>query len=62
MKTLPKFKDEAEEAEWWFVHRDEIAEDMIQASHNGTLGEGTAVRRARKLKQFEAKQSSQSAA
>jgi len=33
---LPKFSSEAEEAEWWFTHRDEIADELdLSKPHPG---------------------------
>jgi predicted DNA binding CopG/RHH family protein len=34
---IPKFKSEAEEAQWWFDHRKETAEWMKKASVEGRL-------------------------
>ncbi len=46
---LPHFESEAEEAQWWFDHREEIGQDIVKAARRGTLGEGSLARRARKL-------------
>ena len=43
-RILPDFKDEAEEAKWWFDHQDEILDDFEQAAKDGTLLRGTAAR------------------
>ena len=41
----PDFKDETEEAQWWFEHNDELAGHFEQSAADGTLGRETAVRR-----------------
>ena len=41
---LPDFKSEAEEAQWWFDHQDELDKDFAQAAAEGRLGQGTAAR------------------
>jgi hypothetical protein len=48
-RRLPKFENEAEEARWWFDHRDEIAQDIIAASKAGKLGEGTRAKYKRMI-------------
>lgn len=43
----PDFKDEAEEARWWFEHQDDVVADLFEeAEKQGKLGRGTAVRQA----------------
>ncbi|HEY5381726.1 MAG TPA: hypothetical protein VIJ65_05690 [Acidobacteriaceae bacterium] len=44
-RILPDFKSEAEEAQWWFDHQDELLEDFKEAAANGTLGRATVARR-----------------
>jgi hypothetical protein len=39
---VPKFASEAEEAQWWFDHRDEVAKAFEVAAANGTLRRGSA--------------------
>ena len=41
---IPQFATEAEEAKWWFDHRDELDNDFSQAAAEGRLGRGTAAR------------------
>ncbi len=36
-REIPKFHSEAEEAEWWYEHRDETAEWMEEAAKGGKL-------------------------
>ena len=48
-RTMPKFSSEAEEAEWWFSHREEIAQDVVDASTKGNLGGGSLARRREKV-------------
>jgi predicted DNA binding CopG/RHH family protein len=45
-RVLPEFKSEAEEAEWWDSHQDEIFSDFEKAAAEGRLGRGTAARKA----------------
>jgi hypothetical protein len=43
-RIIPKFANEAEEAKWWYDHREEIADDILAASREGRLSEGIKVR------------------
>jgi predicted DNA binding CopG/RHH family protein len=43
-RILPDFKSEAEEADWWFNHQDEILDDFEQASKEGRLLRGSAAK------------------
>jgi predicted DNA binding CopG/RHH family protein len=46
---LPKFAGEAEEAQWWFDHRDdEVTKAFEDAAAEGTLQTGSAASLARK--------------
>ncbi len=47
-RQLPNFKTEDEEARWWFDHREEIAQDFLNAAKRGTLGPGAAERNRRR--------------
>jgi hypothetical protein len=40
-RRIPVFQSEAEEAQWWYDHRDEIAADLVAAMHEGRNGIGT---------------------
>ncbi len=40
-RILPKFANEAEEAQWWYDHRDEIGADLVAAMRQGRNGIGT---------------------
>jgi len=42
-RVLPEFKSEAEEADWWFDHQDEILDDFIAAEAEGRLGPNPAL-------------------
>jgi len=56
-RKLPHFKDEAEEAQWWYDHRDEVADDMIKAMREGRTGPGVVARLREKLRAQETMQS-----
>jgi hypothetical protein len=47
---LPKFETEAEEAQWWFDHRDDLSDEFLRRAAEGTLGE-VSVARALKRRQ-----------
>ena len=42
--VVPKFKTEAEEAQWWFDNREKVGDALINAMDNGTTRRGTAQR------------------
>ena len=42
--VVPKFKTEAEEAQWWYDNRDKVENALINAMDNGTIRRGTAQR------------------
>jgi predicted DNA binding CopG/RHH family protein len=42
--VVPKFKTEAEEAQWWYDNRDNVEGALIDAMDNGTIQRGTAQR------------------
>jgi predicted DNA binding CopG/RHH family protein len=44
--TVPKFKTEAEEAQWWYDNRERVEEALMNAMDNGTIQRGTAQRMA----------------
>jgi len=44
--TIPQFASEAEEADWWFTHQDQLLEEFELAAKEGRLGQGTAMRRS----------------
>jgi hypothetical protein len=45
MLELPKFASEAEEAQWWYDHREERAEAFVKASLEGRVTQGAMMRR-----------------
>ena len=47
---VPKFKTEAEEAQWWFDNREKIEDGLIRAMDNGTIRRGTAQRLTREAR------------
>ncbi len=55
LPPLPRFETEAEEAQWWFDHPEELSQDFVTAAKNGTLGEGSLARAARKRKEAESR-------
>jgi predicted DNA binding CopG/RHH family protein len=42
----PRFKNEAEEAEWWFKNPDFILQELQRAKSEGRLGHGSVLRKA----------------
>ena len=44
---IPTFASEAEEAEWWYNHRDELTKIFADAAARGELRTGSAARLAR---------------
>ena len=48
MLKLPHFKTEAEEAEWWFTHQDEIADELELSRPKP--GPGRALRRLAEIR------------
>jgi hypothetical protein len=44
---VPKFATEAEEAEWWYNHRDDLTKVFEDAVPKGQLRSGSAARLAR---------------
>jgi predicted DNA binding CopG/RHH family protein len=45
--AVPKFKTEAEEAQWWYDNREKVEDALINAMDNGTARRGTAQRLTR---------------
>ena len=41
---VPKFKTEADEAQWWYDNREKVENALIRAMDNGTIRRGTAQR------------------
>ena len=44
--VVPKFKTEAEEAQWWYDNREKVEDALIHAMDNGTIQRSTAQRLA----------------
>ena len=42
--VVPKFKTEAEEAQWWYDNREKVEDALINAMDNGTIRRGAAQR------------------
>jgi hypothetical protein len=42
--TIPQFTNEAEEAQWWFDHRQELAQAFQDAADKGLLQSGSVAR------------------
>jgi len=36
-RVIPKFKTEAEEADWWDSHRDQVSRDFVEAAKAGEV-------------------------
>jgi len=51
-REIPQFANEAEEARWWFEHRDKVGRDLVSASRQGRMGEGSVARNARKAREL----------
>jgi hypothetical protein len=49
---VPAFATEAEEAQWWFDHREETGRALVEASQQVRNGEGSLGRHARKLREL----------
>jgi predicted DNA binding CopG/RHH family protein len=45
---VPKFAQEAEEAQWWFEHREEVAKAFKDAAGEGKLQRGSVANLSRK--------------
>ena len=45
MKHLPEFKSEAEEAQWWFEHREALGEEFATAIDEGRVTRGMMLKR-----------------
>jgi hypothetical protein len=41
---VPKFKTEAEEAQWWYGNRKKVEDALIHAMDDGTMRRGTVQR------------------
>ncbi len=44
--AVPKFKTEAEEAQWWFDNREKVEDALIKAMDSGSIRRGTPQRSA----------------
>jgi hypothetical protein len=42
--VVPKFKTEAEEAQWWYDNREKVEDALISAMDIGTIQRGSAQR------------------
>ena len=42
--VVPKFKTEAEEAQWWYNNREKVEDALMHAMDNGTIRRGTPQR------------------
>jgi hypothetical protein len=51
---VPAFATEADEAQWWFDHREETGRALVEAVQQGRNGEGSLGRHARKLAELQA--------
>lgn len=52
-RRIPVFETEAEEAQWWYDHREEFAQDFAEAAKAGRLGPGSRVRFAQRQAEAE---------
>jgi hypothetical protein len=53
MPKMPQFETEAEEAQWWFDHRDDLSDEFVRRAAEGTLGEGSLARFARRRRELD---------
>lgn len=44
--NIPKFANEAEEADWWYANRELVSAEFHRAAEDGSLQHGTAKRLA----------------
>jgi predicted DNA binding CopG/RHH family protein len=44
--SIPQFKTEAEEAQWWFDNREKVEDALTRAMDNGSIRRGTPQRLA----------------
>jgi predicted DNA binding CopG/RHH family protein len=44
--AVPKFKTEADEAQWWFDNREKVERALLEAMDNGSVRRGTPQRLA----------------
>jgi len=58
-RKLPCFKDEAEEARWWYDHREEVGAEIIKSAREGTTGPGVVARLKERLRAQESAQAEQ---
>ena len=52
LPPIPRFESEAEEAQWWFDHREELGQDLVAKMQQDGLGESSAMQRARKVREM----------
>lgn len=48
--VVPKFKTEADEAQWWYDNRTKVEDSLISAIDKGTIRRGTAQRLTREAR------------
>jgi hypothetical protein len=51
LPPITKFETEAEEAKWWFDHREESGRDLVDAMKVNGVGKSSAMRRARQQRE-----------
>ena len=49
MRKIPKFENETDEARWWFERRNDVGDDIINASQTGNNGIGSKGRFFKKV-------------
>ena len=52
LPQIPRFLTEADEAQWWFDHREELGQDLVAKMQQDGLGESSAMQRARKVREM----------
>jgi hypothetical protein len=61
-RIIPAFQSEAEEAQWWYDHREEIGADMLAAVREGRTSLSSPSKRLQRLQELAETKASQTVA
>ncbi len=61
-RIIPAFETEAEEAQWWFDHREEIGADILAAVREGRTSLSSPSKRLKRLQELRDAKAGQSVA